>query len=135
VDPSGKLAEAGPVHLGPASNVLEEDRPELDKPQGGLAPGDDGVHAGAVRVVRADAAIAIAVQGRGVTAIPAVSLTGDQIDEGGIRDLLHCSLMHCSRNVWSIGFPPGRELGTAGRGNGVSIRGRLEAAKREFFGP
>jgi hypothetical protein len=31
--------------------------------------------------------------------------------------------MHCSRNVWSIGFPPGRELGTAGRGNGVSIRG------------
>jgi len=123
VDPSGKLAEAGPVHLGPASNVLEEDRPELDKPQGGLAPGDDGVHAGAVRVVRADAAIAVAVQGRGVTAIPAVSLTGDQIDEGGIRDLLHCSLMHCSRNVWSIGFPPGRELGTAGRGNGVSIRG------------
>jgi len=52
VDPPGKIAEAGPIHLGSASHVLEEDRPELDEPQGGLAPGDDGVHTGAVRVVR-----------------------------------------------------------------------------------
>jgi hypothetical protein len=99
VDPPRKIAEARPVHLGAAPNVLQEDRPKLDEPQGGLASGDDGVHTSTVGVVRADAAVAIAIQGRGVAAIPAVPLAGDEIDEGGVRDLLHRSLMHCSHNV------------------------------------
>jgi len=115
VDPPGKLAEAGPVHLGSASHVLEEDRPELDEPQGGLAPGDDGVHACAVRVVSADATVSIAVQRRGVAAVPAVALTGDEIDERGVSDLLHRSLKYCSGDVRPVEFPPGRELGIAGR--------------------
>ena len=48
--------------------VLEQDRTELDQPQGRLAPGDDGVHAGAVAVVGADAAVAVTVEGGGVAA-------------------------------------------------------------------
>ena len=63
---------------------------QLDEPQRRLAPGDDGVHAGAVAVVRAHAAVAIAVQGGGVTASPAVPFTGDQIDECGV--FLRCEL-------------------------------------------
>jgi len=70
-------------------DILEEDRTELDDPQGGLAPGDDGVHAGAVAVVRADAAVAVAIERRGVTARPAVSLAGDQINERLFLGLLH----------------------------------------------
>jgi hypothetical protein len=115
VDPLGKIAKAGPVHLGSASHVLEEDRPELDEPQGSLAPGDDGVHTGAVRVVVADTAIPIAVQRHGVTAIPAVPLTGDEINEGGISDLLHHTLMHCSGDIGPGEIPWGRELSIAGR--------------------
>ena len=48
--------------------VLEQDRAQLDDAQRGLAPGDDGVHAGTVAVVGADAAVAVAVERRGVTA-------------------------------------------------------------------
>src|SRR4029079_15113645 len=70
-------------------DFLEQDRTEFDQPQGGLAPGDDGVHAGAVRVVRADAAVAVTVQGSGVAAGSAVPFAGDQIDELGFLSLLH----------------------------------------------
>jgi hypothetical protein len=75
--------------LAAALDILEEDRTELDDPQGGLAPGDNGVHAGTVAVVRADAAVAVAVQRCGVAACPAVSLAGDQINERRFLGLLH----------------------------------------------
>src|SRR5664280_2945223 len=77
-----------PVPL-PASNVLEKDRAELNQAQGALAPGDDGVHTGAVRVVGADAAVAIAVERSRIRAVPAVTLAGDEINEGRFLSLLH----------------------------------------------
>ena len=72
--------------------VLQQDRTELDQPKGGLAPDDDGVHAGTVAVVGADAAVAVAVQRSGVAAIAAITFTGDQVDEGRFLSLLHESL-------------------------------------------
>ena len=72
--------------------VLEQDRTELDQPQGGLAPGDDGVHAGTVAVVGTDAAVAVAVERGGVAAGPAIALAGDEIDERRFLGLLHDSL-------------------------------------------
>jgi hypothetical protein len=72
--------------------VLEEDRTELDQPQGGLAPDDDGVHAGTIAVVRAHAAVAIAVERGGVAAVAAITFAGDQVDEGRFLSLLHESL-------------------------------------------
>ena len=83
---------AAASNLIPLPEVLEQDWAELDEPKGGLAPGDDGVHAGAVAVVRADAAVAIAVEGGGVTTGAAISLAGDQIDERCFLGLLHGSL-------------------------------------------
>jgi hypothetical protein len=67
--------------LVPGLEVLQQDRSELDQAQGRLAPGDDGVHAGTVAVVGAHAAVAVTVEGCCVAARPAVTLTGDQIDE------------------------------------------------------
>jgi hypothetical protein len=72
----------------PGLEILEQDRTELDEAQGRLAPGDDGVHAGAVAVVGADAAVAVTVEGRSVTARSAVSLTGNEIDERRFLGLL-----------------------------------------------
>ena len=43
-------------------------RPQLDEPQRRLASGDDGVHAGTVAVVGADAAVAVAIEGRSIAA-------------------------------------------------------------------
>jgi hypothetical protein len=80
-NPLGQVANGGCVHLIAALEVLEQDRTELDQAQGRLAPGDDGVHAGTVAVVGTDAAVAVTVEGCGVTAIPAVTLTRDEIDE------------------------------------------------------
>jgi hypothetical protein len=62
-------------------SFLEQDRTELDEAQSALAPGDDGVHAGTVAVVGADAAVAVAVQRSRVAAVPAIAFTGDEIDE------------------------------------------------------
>jgi hypothetical protein len=76
----------------PDLEILEQDRTELDQAQGRLAPGDDGVHAGTVGVVGADAAVAVAVEGGGVAAGPTVTFAGDQIDEGRFLGLLHDSL-------------------------------------------
>ena len=87
-NPLDQVANRGRVHSVASLEVLEQDRAELDEAQGRLAPGDDGVHTGAVAVVRADAAIAVTVEGRGVTARPAVSLTGDEIDERRFLGLL-----------------------------------------------
>src|SRR4029078_10277053 len=87
-DPLGQVADGGRVHLFPDLEILEQDRAELDEAQGRLAPGDDGVHAGAVAVVGTDAAIAVTVESRGATARPAVPLTGDEIDERRFLGLL-----------------------------------------------
>ena len=80
-----------PAPLGAASRVLEKDRTELDQAQGALAPGDNGVHAGAVDVVGANAAVAIAIEGRRVATVSAISLTSDEIDECLFFCLLHYS--------------------------------------------
>jgi len=91
--------------------ILEQDRTELDESEGRLAPGDDGVHAGAVAVVGADAAVAVAVQRRGVAAVPAIALAGDQIDEARFLGLLQ-------------GIPLSRGGAQPDRGRGARIRGR-----------
>ena len=74
--------------LVPDLEILEQDRAQLDEPQGRLAPGDDGVHAGTVAVVGADPAVAIAVEGGGVAAAPAITFAGDEIDECRFLGLL-----------------------------------------------
>jgi len=80
-DPFSQVADGGRFHLVPGLQILEQDRAQFDEAQRGLASGDDGVHAWAIRVVGADTTVAVAVEGRGVTARSAVALTGDQIDE------------------------------------------------------
>ena len=88
-NPLREVPDGGGVQLAAALQVVEQDRTELDQPQGGLAPGDDGVHAGAVRVVGTDTAVAIAVKGGGVAAVSAIFFARDQIDELGFLSLLH----------------------------------------------
>ena len=107
-DPLGEVPDGGGFHLVPGLQILEQDRAQLDEPQGGLASGDDGVHAGAVRVVRAHATVAVAIEGGGVAARPAVTLTGDEIDERCFLGLLHVSLSLLGRDggrraVWRTG--------------------------------
>jgi hypothetical protein len=92
-DPLGEVADGGGVHLGPDSQILEQERPQLDEPEGGLASGDDGVHAGAVAVVGADAAVAVTVQCGCVATGPTITFTGDEIDERCFLGLLHGSLI------------------------------------------
>jgi hypothetical protein len=72
---------AAASNLIPLPEVLEQDRAELDEPKGGLAPGDDGVHAGTVAVVWADAAVAVTVERGCVAAAPTIAFAGDEIDE------------------------------------------------------
>ena len=97
-DPLGQVTDGGRVHLVPALEILEQDRAELDESEGRLAPGDDGVHAGTVAVVGADAAVAVTVEGCGVTAGPAVAFTGDEINEGRFLGLLHVTLSLLGRD-------------------------------------
>jgi hypothetical protein len=115
----------------PDLEIVEQDRTELDESEGRLAPGDDGVHAGTVAVVGADAAIAIAIEGGGVAAGPAIPFAGDEIDEGRFLSLLHDSLSHTD----------GTHSGLGGTRNGArvawiagSIGGLLGYAKREIPG-
>jgi hypothetical protein len=81
----------------PALEILEQERTQLDEPQGRLASRDDGVDAGTVAVVGAHAAIAVTVQGRSVAAGTAIALAGDQIDERGILGLLHGPSLYTTR--------------------------------------
>ena len=97
-DPLGQVADGGRVHLVPALEILEQDRAELDQAEGRFAPGDDGVDAGAVAIVRADAAVAVTVESRGIAAGAAVPLAGDQIDERRFLGLLHVSLSLLGRD-------------------------------------
>ena len=90
--------------LVPNLEVLEQDWPELDQPQGRLAPGDYGVHAGAVAVVGAHAAIPVTVERGGIAARAAIALAGDQIDERRFLGLLHVSLSPCGAKLgWARG--------------------------------
>jgi hypothetical protein len=91
-DPLGQVPNRGRVHSVANLEILEQDRTELDQSEGRLAPGDDGVHAGTVAVVGADAAIAVTIERRGVAARAAIALAGDQIDERCFLGLLHVSL-------------------------------------------
>jgi hypothetical protein len=88
-DPFSQVADGGRVHLVPDPQILEQDWPQLDEPQGRLAPGDDGVYAGTVAVVGADTTVAVAIERRGVAARSAVTLAGDEIDERRFLGLLH----------------------------------------------
>src|SRR5580765_3637627 len=81
--------------LVPGLEILEQDWPELDQAQRRFAPGDDGVHAGAVAVMGADAAVAITVECGGIAARATIALAGDQIDERRFLGLLHVSLSPC----------------------------------------
>ena len=102
-DPLRQVADGGRVHLVPDPQILEQDWPQLNEPQCRLATGDDGVDARAVAVVRADAAVAIAIEGRRVTARPAVTLAGDQIDERRFLGLLHESLFSLTERFRGVG--------------------------------
>jgi hypothetical protein len=79
--------------------VLEQDRTELDQAECRLAPDDDGVHAGTVAVVGANAAVAIAVKRRGVAAVAAITFTGDQVDECPFLSLFHESLTSAAARI------------------------------------
>jgi hypothetical protein len=94
--------------LVPGLEVLQQDRTELDESEGRLAPGDDGVHAGTVRVVGAHAAVAVTVEGRRVTATSAVALAGDEIDERRFLGLLQLNPLYAAaRVVWRVTAVPG----------------------------
>jgi hypothetical protein len=99
-DPLRQVPNGGRVHSVAGLEILEKDRTELDQSEGRLAPGDDGVHAGTIAVVGADAAIAITVERRGVAARAAIALTGNQIDERLFLGLLHKSLISVPGKVW-----------------------------------
>ena len=86
-DAGGEVADGGRLHLAPCSQVLEQHGPELDDLERGLAAGDDGVHTGTIRIVRADPAVAVAVEPGGVAAGPTVALTRDQVGERLVTDL------------------------------------------------
>jgi hypothetical protein len=108
-DPLGQVPDSGRVHLVSDLEILEQDRAELDESEGRLAPGDDGVHAGAIAVVGADAAVTVTVQRSRVAAGPTVPLAGDEIDERRFLGLLHVSLSlvlgrdRGRRVVWATG--------------------------------
>src|SRR6188768_1839408 len=87
VDPLSQIADLGRLHLASYLGAereaigLEQDRTELDDAQCSLAPGDDGVDTRTVSVVRADSAVAVAIERHGITAITTLALTRDQIHE------------------------------------------------------
>ena len=99
-NPLGQVSNRGSVHSVPDLEILEQDRSELDQPQGRFAPGDDGVHAGTVAVVGTDTAVAIAIEGCGIAARAAIALAGNQIDERLFLGLLHKSLISVPGKVW-----------------------------------
>jgi hypothetical protein len=131
-DPFGQVADGGGVHLAPGLEILEQDRPQLDEPESRLAPCDDGVHAGAVAVVRADATVAIAVQCGGVTTGPTVPFAGDEIDECCVLGLLHglplITALGTGRGGW--GVPCRWTRAVRGDRTWHSIGGRSPSAKR-----
>ena len=136
-DPFSQVADGGRIHLVPALQILEQDRAQLDEPQRRLASGDDGVHAGAVAIVGADAAVAVTIERRRITARPTVALTGDQIDERCFLGLLHGLPLYGAgqRGERGLGFGT-RPVGWLGfpmdGGFWHSIRVQSALAKREI---
>jgi hypothetical protein len=53
--------------------------------------------------VGADPTVAVTIERGGVAAGPAISLTGDEIDEPGILDLLHLSLSRQGERTEGLG--------------------------------
>ena len=107
-DPFSQVADGGRVHLVPDPQILEQDWPQLDEPQRRLASGDDGVDAGTVSVVGADATVAVAIERRGVAAGPAVTLAGNEIDERRFLGLLHGLPLYDAGQVtgaWALAVP------------------------------
>ena len=136
-NPLREVPDGGGVQLAAALQVVEQDRSELDQPQGRFAPGDDGVHAGTVAVVRADAAVAVAVERGGIAARAAIALAGNQIDKRRFLGLLHISLsLSGAKSGWArdVGAWPSATLTNAGAGFCGSIRGDVQPAKRENRG-
>ena len=119
-DPLGQAANRGRVHSVAGLEVLEQDRTELDQPKGGLAPGDDGVHAGTVAVVRADAAVAVTVERCRVAARSAIAFTGDEIDKRCFLGLLQLVPLSC--------------MGRVGARCAVRLRDRRRSRVRGNFG-
>jgi len=108
----------------PALEILEEDRTELDQPKGGLAPGDDGVHAGTVAVVNAHATVAVTVESGRIAAGSAITLAGDEIDERSFLGLLHDgSLSLALGRTLAVGGRAATDLGR-GAGLGLGTMGR-----------
>src|SRR4051794_32118839 len=148
-DPFGQVSDGGGFHLVPGLQILEQDRAQLDEPQRRLASGDDGVHAGTVRVVRADPAVAITVQGRGVAAGPAVTLTGYEVDERFFLGLLHglpslslgrANRDRCGRGSGPWGGPISAGFGTVYRAKPSAPRGKsvppvLERLRQRRYSP
>jgi hypothetical protein len=87
VDPGGEVADGRVLHLIPLAKILEQDRPQLDDLQRGLAPSDDGVHTRTIAVVGADSTVAVAVEPRRIAAGTAIALTGNEIGERLIAEL------------------------------------------------
>ena len=133
-NPLGQVSNRGCVHSVPDLEILEQDRSELDQPQGRFAPGDDGVHAGTVAVVGTDTAVAVAIERGGVAARATIALAGDQIDKRRFLGLLHISLsLSGAKSGWArdVGAWPSATLTNAGAGFCGSIRGDVQPAKRE----
>jgi len=86
-DPGGEVADGWLVHLAPCSHLLEQLWTELQDAERRLAAGDDGVHAGAIRIVRTWPAVAIAVEPCGITAGPTIALARDQVGERLVTEL------------------------------------------------
>ena len=120
------------VHLGARClpGFLQEERTELDESQGGLAPGDDGVHTGTVGVVGADTAVAVAIKGSGVTTGPTVAFAGNEIDKRGLG-LLHALPFGTRARVPQSVTVTGRPFAAA-RWDCASISTQLSDAKREI---
>jgi hypothetical protein len=81
--------------------------------------------------------VAVTVKRRCIAAVPAVPLTGDQIDEGGIFGLLHGSLtLRRMGKSAVVGEPPlpavGCSFGPGSTGTWPSIGGQAPIAKRVF---
>jgi hypothetical protein len=135
-DPLRQVPNDGRVHSVPGLEILEKDRTELDESEGRLAPGDDGVYAGTVAIVGADAAVAVTVQRRGVAAGAAIALAGNQIDERLFLGLLHMSLFSVPGKDWlglgrvRDGLPADPDRSRL-RGVFGSIRCESPSAKRE----
>ncbi len=125
-DPLDEVPDGGRVHLGPDPEVLQQDRTKLDQPQRCLAPGDDGVHAGTVRIVRTDSTVSVAIECGRVAARPTVALARDQVDERCFLGLLHESLsLRCAwRRMVRVAGVYGGECRAGPRGRRDAVRYR-----------